>query len=53
MFDDSFGIKEFDSELAAAIASEEQRQEDHVELIASENYVSPRVMEAPGIRVDQ
>ncbi len=48
MFDDSFGIKDYDSELAAAIASEEQRQEDHVELIASENYVSPRVMEAQG-----
>jgi glycine hydroxymethyltransferase len=48
MFDDSFGIKEFDKELAAAIASEEQRQEDHIELIASENYVSPRVMEAQG-----
>jgi glycine hydroxymethyltransferase len=48
MFDHSFGINEFDSELAAAIASEEQRQEDHIELIASENYVSPRVMEAQG-----
>jgi len=48
MFDDSFGIQEFDSELAAAIASEEQRQEDHIELIASENYVSPRVLEAQG-----
>jgi glycine hydroxymethyltransferase len=48
MFDDSFGIKEFDTELAAAITSEEQRQEDHIELIASENYVSPRVMEAQG-----
>ena len=48
MFDDSFGIKEFDSELAAAIGAEEQRQEDHIELIASENYVSPRVMEAQG-----
>ena len=48
MFDNSFGIKEFDSELAAAIASEEQRQEDHIELIASENYVSPRVLEAQG-----
>ena len=48
MFDDSFGIKEYDSELATAIASEEQRQEDHIELIASENYVSPRVMEAQG-----
>jgi len=48
MFDHSFGIKEFDNEVAAAIASEEQRQEDHIELIASENYVSPRVMEAQG-----
>jgi len=48
MFDDSFGIKEFDSELAAAISAEEQRQEEHIELIASENYVSPRVMEAQG-----
>ena len=48
MFDDSFGIKEFDRELAAAISAEEQRQEDHVVLIASENYVSPRVMEAQG-----
>ena len=48
MFDSSFGIREFDSELAVAIAAEEQRQEDHIELIASENYVSPRVMEAQG-----
>ena len=48
MFDESFSIREFDSELAAAIAGEEQRQEDHIELIASENYVSPRVMEAQG-----
>lgn len=48
MFDHSFGIKEFDKELAAAISSEEQRQEDHIELIASENYASPRVMEAQG-----
>ena len=48
MFDNSFGIKEFDSELAVAISAEEQRQEDHIEMIASENYVSPRVMEAQG-----
>ena len=48
MFNDSFRIKDFDHELAAAIASEEQRQEDHIELIASENYVSPRVLEAQG-----
>ena len=48
MFDDSFGIQEYDSELAVAISAEEQRQEEHIELIASENYVSPRVMEAQG-----
>src|SRR4030095_8128368 len=38
----------YDPELAAALAAERQRQEDHVELIASENYVSPRVLEAQG-----
>jgi len=38
----------FDPELAQAIAAENRRQEDHVELIASENYASPRVMEAQG-----
>jgi glycine hydroxymethyltransferase len=48
MFDDSFRIDGFDPELAAAIAGEERRQEDHVELIASENYASPRVLEAQG-----
>ncbi len=48
MFDKSFGIEEFDPELAAAMAGETQRQEDHIELIASENYVSPRVLEAQG-----
>ncbi len=48
MFDDGLNIREFDPELAAAIAGEEQRQEDHVELIASENYVSRRVLEAQG-----
>lgn len=48
MFDDSFRIEGFDPELAAAIAAEEQRQEDHIELIASENYASPRVLAAQG-----
>ncbi len=48
MFDKSFTIAGFDDELARAIRSEEQRQEDHIELIASENYASPRVMEAQG-----
>ena len=41
-------IAGFDDELFAAIKSENQRQEDHIELIASENYTSPRVMEAQG-----
>ena len=41
-------IAEYDSELAAAIAGEEKRQQEHVELIASENYTSPRVLEAQG-----
>ena len=48
MFDHSFKIAGFDEELASAMRSEEQRQEDHIELIASENYASPRVMEAQG-----
>ena len=41
-------IESFDPELADAIAHEERRQEEHIELIASENYASPRVMEAQG-----
>lgn len=41
-------IAGFDEELAAAIRSERQRQEEHIELIASENYTSPRVLEAQG-----
>ena len=45
---ESGDIAEFDSELWAAVAAEQQRQEDHVELIASENYTSPRVLEAQG-----
>ena len=48
MFAKNQRIADFDPELAAAIASENQRQEDHVELIASENYASPMVMEAQG-----
>src|SRR6187401_633928 len=38
----------FDPELDTALKNERQRQEDHIELIASENYVSPRVLEAQG-----
>ncbi len=45
---DSGDIADFDGELWAAIAAEQQRQEDHVELIASENYASPRVLAAQG-----
>jgi glycine hydroxymethyltransferase len=48
MFPSTMRIEGFDPELAAAIAAERQRQEDHVELIASENYASPRVLEAQG-----
>ncbi|KTC88465.1 serine hydroxymethyltransferase [Legionella cincinnatiensis] len=48
MFDDSYTIKNFDDELFQAIVNEQQRQEEHIELIASENYVSPRVLQAQG-----
>ncbi|NBC48572.1 MAG: serine hydroxymethyltransferase, partial [Gammaproteobacteria bacterium] len=48
MFDTSMQITGYDDELAQAIRDEERRQEEHVELIASENYTSPRVMEAQG-----
>jgi glycine hydroxymethyltransferase len=41
-------IAGFDPELSAAMRGERQRQEDHIELIASENYASPRVLEAQG-----
>ena len=48
MFSRADTLAAFDPELAKAIAAEDRRQEDHVELIASENYASPRVMEAQG-----
>jgi glycine hydroxymethyltransferase len=48
MFAADLKIEGYDPELAGAIAAEKQRQEDHVELIASENYASPRVLEAQG-----
>lgn len=48
MFARSQTLAQYDVELAKAIADERQRQEDHVELIASENYTSPRVLEAQG-----
>ena len=48
MFGKDLEIKGFDDELWQAIQDEERRQEEHIELIASENYASPRVMEAQG-----
>ena len=48
MFNKSMTIAGFDPELSQAMAAEHQRQEDHIELIASENYTSPRVLEAQG-----
>jgi glycine hydroxymethyltransferase len=48
MFDKSMTIEGYDDELYQAIQDEERRQEEHIELIASENYTSPRVMEAQG-----
>jgi glycine hydroxymethyltransferase len=48
MFAKTMDIASFDPELAKAIKGERLRQEDHVELIASENYASPRVLEAQG-----
>ncbi len=48
MFSKKMTIAGFDPELANAMAAELARQEDHIELIASENYTSPRVLEAQG-----
>jgi glycine hydroxymethyltransferase len=48
MYSHEMRIAGYDDELASAIREERQRQEDHVELIASENYASPRVLEAQG-----
>jgi glycine hydroxymethyltransferase len=48
MFDKTMSIDGFDPELAAAMGAEVRRQEEHIELIASENYTSPAVMAAQG-----
>jgi len=48
MYGPEMRIQSFDPELAGAIAAERRRQEQHLELIASENYASPRVLEAQG-----
>ena len=48
MFNEDMTIQSFDPELSKAIEDEIKRQEEHIELIASENYASPRVIEAQG-----
>lgn len=48
MFPSSMSVAGFDVELAKAVANERRRQEAHIELIASENYASPRVLEMQG-----
>jgi len=48
MFSREMTIKGYDDELWNAIVAEAQRQEDHIELIASENFASPRVLQAQG-----
>ncbi|ASP40650.1 serine hydroxymethyltransferase [Bacterioplanes sanyensis] len=48
MFSRDMNIAEFDPDLWSAMQAEDARQEHHIELIASENYTSPRVMEAQG-----
>lgn len=48
MYNKNMTIADFDDEIFQAIEAENVRQEDHIELIASENYCSPRVMEAQG-----
>ena len=48
MFDQLMSIEGFDDAVFAAMQEEERRQEEHIELIASENYASPRVMQAQG-----
>ncbi|HCT40855.1 MAG TPA: serine hydroxymethyltransferase [Moraxellaceae bacterium] len=51
MFSKDVTLASFDPELAQAIANEDRRQEEHIELIASENYCSPAVMEAQGSKL--
>jgi glycine hydroxymethyltransferase len=48
MFRETMDIASFDPELSEALEGERRRQEEHIELIASENYTSPRVLEAQG-----
>ena len=48
MLDNQMQLAGFDDELLSAIQDEATRQEEHIELIASENYTSPRILEAQG-----
>ncbi len=48
MFSTDLNIADFDAELWQAMQNEIRRQEEHLELIASENYASPRVLQAQG-----
>ena len=48
IFSNSSSIKDFDKDLWKSFKNESERQEDHIELIASENYASKRVLEAQG-----
>lgn len=51
MFAKTTSIEQFDHEIFQAISDESRRQEEHIELIASENYASPRVMAAQGSKL--
>ena len=51
MFDKQHTIESFDTDLWQAMQQENQRQEQHIELIASENYASPAVMQAQGSKM--
>ncbi|GAA5232388.1 serine hydroxymethyltransferase [Verticiella sediminum] len=51
MFDRNITLDQADAELWAAVLKENQRQEEHIELIASENYASPAVMQAQGTQL--
>ncbi|MBC7605063.1 MAG: serine hydroxymethyltransferase, partial [Ramlibacter sp.] len=51
MFQRNILVEQTDPELWSAILSENKRQEDHIELIASENYASPAVMAAQGTQL--
>ena len=48
MLKSEMNIADFDADLWQAMQDEVERQEQHIELIASENYTSPRVMQAQG-----